>query len=176
MTRKPAVARKLPTIIINEVEHDRLTNLAERAVSSAPDAVSILHAELRRAIVVPVNKVPSNVVSMGSRVEFTFDGGHPREVVLVYPGEAINLEGRVSILTPIGAALIGLANGQSIRWKANDGRLHKLTVLRVAPPDGRSPASHGAAVNVVNFLPRSGRLSSNVPDDPDGDDPGPRAA
>lgn len=176
MTRKAAVARKLPTIMINEVEYDRLTSLAERAVSSAPDAVSILHAELRRAIVVPVNKVPSNVVSMGSKVEFTFDGGHPREVVLVYPGEAINLEGRVSILTPIGAALIGLANGQSVRWKANDGRLHKLTVLRVVPPDTRSPASHGTAVNVVDFLPRSARLSSNVPDDPDGDDPGPRAA
>ena len=176
MTRTPTDSRKLPTIIINEVEYDRLTSLAERAVSSAPDATSILRAELRRAIVVPVNKVPSSVVRMGSRVEFTFDGGHPRDVALVYPGEANISEGRVSILTPIGAALIGLANGQSIRWKANDGRLHKLTVLRVAPPDAGSAASQGAAMNVVDFLPRSARLSSNAPDDPDGDDPGPRAA
>ncbi len=176
MTRTPTDSRKLPTIIINEVEYDRLTSLAERAVNSAPDATSILRAELRRAIVVPVNKVPSSVVRMGSRVEFTFDGGHPRDVALVYPGEANISEGRVSILTPIGAALIGLANGQSIRWKANDGRLHKLTVLRVAPPNVGPATSQGAAVNVVDFLPRSARLSSNAPDDPDGDDPGPRAA
>jgi regulator of nucleoside diphosphate kinase len=123
----------MPTIIINEVEHDRLARLAERAVSSAPDAASILRAEMRRATIVPVDKVPSNVIRMGSRVEFTFDGGHPHDVVLVYPARANISEGRVSVLTPIGAALIGLAKGQSFSWKTNDGRLHKLTVLRVAP-------------------------------------------
>ena len=176
MTRKPAVSGKLPTIIIDEVEHDRLTSLAERAVDSAPDAASILRAEMRRATVVPVDKVPFSVIRMGSRVEFTFDGGHPRDVVLVYPAGANISEGRVSVLTPIGAALIGLAKGQSITWKANDGRLHKLTVLRVVPPDAEPPVKHGTEANVVNFLPRSRNLGSNIPDDPDGDDPGPRAA
>lgn len=176
MTRKPAVSGTKPTIIINEAEHDRLTSLAERAVSSAPDAASILRAEMRRAIVVPVDQVPSGVIRIGSRVEFTFDGGHPRDVVLVYPARANISEARVSVLTPIGAALIGLAKGQSFTWKANDGRLHKLTVLRVAPPDAESAEKHGTEMNVVNFLPRSRNLSSNVSDDPDGDDPGPRAA
>ena len=83
MTRKPVVSEKLPTIIIDEVEHDRLTSLAERAVSSAPDAASILRAELRRATVVAAEKVPLSVIRMGSRVAFTFDGGHPRDVILV---------------------------------------------------------------------------------------------
>jgi len=166
----------MSTIIIDEVEHDRLTSLAESAVSSAPDAASILRAEMRRAIVVPVDKVPSSVIQMGSRVEFIFDGGHPRDVVLVYPARANIAEGRVSVLTPIGAALIGLAKGQSFTWKANDGCLHKLIVLRVAPPDAESPVKHETEVNVVNFLPRSRHLSSNVPDDPDGHDPGPCAA
>jgi regulator of nucleoside diphosphate kinase len=166
----------MPTIVVNEVEHDHLTSLAEGAVSSAPDAASILRAEMRRATVVPVDKVPSSVIRMGSRVEFTFDGGHPRDVVLVYPARANISEGRVSVLTPIGAALIGLAKGQSITWKTNDGRLHKLTVLRVARPDAEPAVKHGTEVNVVNFLPRSRNLSNKVPDDPDGDDPGPRAA
>ncbi len=176
MTRKPVVSEKLPTIIIGEVEHDRLTSLAETAVSSAPDAASILRAELRRATVAPADKVPLSVVRMGSRVAFTFDGGHSRNVILVYPPATNISEGRVSVLTPIGAALIGLAKGQSLTWKANDDRLHKLTVLHVAPPDAEPAVKHGTEVNVVNFLPRSRNLSRNVPDDPDGDDPGPHAA
>jgi regulator of nucleoside diphosphate kinase len=176
MTRKPAVSGNMPTIIINEVEHDHLTVLAERAVSSAPDAASILRAEMRRATVVPVDKVPISVIRMGSRVEFSFDGAQPRDVELVYPAWANISEGRISVLTPIGAALIGLAKGQSFTWKTNDSRLHKLTVLRVAPPDPEPAMKHGSEVNVVNFLPRSRNLSSNVPDDPDGDDHEPRAA
>jgi regulator of nucleoside diphosphate kinase len=52
----------------------------------------------------------------------------------VYPGEADIAQNRVSILTPIGAALIGLSVGQSIAWSARDGRQQVLTVLSVEPP------------------------------------------
>ena len=54
---------------------------------------------------------------------------------LVYPGRADISEGRISIMTPIGAALIGLAEGQSIAWTARDGKAHRLTVLKVDPPE-----------------------------------------
>jgi regulator of nucleoside diphosphate kinase len=95
---------------------------------------------------------------------------------LVYPPATNISEGRVSVLTPIGAALIGLAKGQSLTWKANDDRLHKLTVLHVAPPDAEPAVKHETEVNVINLLTRSRNFSSNVLDDPEGDDPGPRAA
>jgi regulator of nucleoside diphosphate kinase len=71
---------------------------------------------------------------MGSTVEFRSDTGQQRRVTLVYPGEADFAQGRISILTPIGAALIGLSPGQSIAWTSRDGRQHRLTVLSVAQP------------------------------------------
>jgi regulator of nucleoside diphosphate kinase len=71
---------------------------------------------------------------MGSTVAFRSDDGQQRQVTLVYPGEADFARGRVSVLTPIGAALIGLSPGQSIAWTARDGRQHRLTVLSVGRP------------------------------------------
>jgi regulator of nucleoside diphosphate kinase len=50
---------------------------------------------------------------------------------LVFPGQADIAAGKISILTPIGAALIGLSQGQSIDWKTRDGRSRQLTILSV---------------------------------------------
>jgi regulator of nucleoside diphosphate kinase len=68
---------------------------------------------------------------MGSGVVFRSDNGETRRVKLVFPGQADIAAGRISILTPIGAALIGLSEGQSIAWKTRDGRLRQLTILAV---------------------------------------------
>jgi regulator of nucleoside diphosphate kinase len=64
-------------------------------------------------------------------LRFTTDAGEDRTVTLVFPGRADIAEGKVSVLTPIGVALIGLAVGQSIDWTARDGRTHRLTVRDV---------------------------------------------
>jgi regulator of nucleoside diphosphate kinase len=72
---------------------------------------------------------------MGSKVSFTTTDGFNRTYQLVYPGEADISEGKVSVLTPIGAALIGLSEGQSIPWTARDGRELSLTVERVTRGD-----------------------------------------
>ncbi|MBB3464346.1 regulator of nucleoside diphosphate kinase [Rhizobium sp. BK377] len=71
---------------------------------------------------------------MGFEVRFTSDLGEDRQVTLVFPGEADIAEGKISILTPIGVALIGLKTGQSIDWTARDGRLHRLTVRTLREP------------------------------------------
>jgi regulator of nucleoside diphosphate kinase len=71
---------------------------------------------------------------MGSVVEFRSNTSQQGKVTLVFPGEADIAKGRISILTPIGAALIGLSSGQSIAWTARDGRKHELTVVSVEPP------------------------------------------
>jgi regulator of nucleoside diphosphate kinase len=75
--------------------------------------------------------VPANVVRMGSTVTFTSDDGHTRTLKLVYPVDESLDEHRISVMTPVGAALIGLAEGQSISWTARDGKHHRLTVTKV---------------------------------------------
>ncbi|ANL30161.1 transcription elongation factor GreA/GreB family protein (plasmid) [Rhizobium phaseoli] len=90
--------------------------------------------ELERARFVDDALVPSDVVQMGSAVSFTSDLGEDKQVTLVFPGEADIAEGKISILTPVGVALIGLKTGQSIDWTARDGRLHRLTVATVREP------------------------------------------
>ncbi|PWE52916.1 nucleoside diphosphate kinase regulator [Metarhizobium album] len=123
-------ARK-PSIAIARSEHERLTKLAESLANRNPEVSDELMAELERARVIDDANLPDGVVRMGSSLRYTSDLGEDRSVTLVYPGEADIAAGRISIMTPIGAALIGLSAGQSIDWTARDGRIHRLTVQEV---------------------------------------------
>lgn len=124
-------SERLPTIIVSKAEYQVLTGLAEAVEERLPEIASVLQAEMDRAEVVAEDAVPADVVRMGSAVEFRQEGGQPRRVTLVFPGDADISKGRISILTPIGTALIGLSPGQSIAWTARDGRRQRLTVLKV---------------------------------------------
>lgn len=124
-------SRRLPKITVSESDHQRLSELAAAVLDRIPEVAEVLLSELERAKVVPAKSVPSKSVQMGSTVEYRSDDGHQREVTLVYPAEADIGQGKISILTPIGAALIGLSEGQSIMWTARDGRRHQLTILSV---------------------------------------------
>jgi len=76
--------------------------------------------------------MPRDVVTMGAEVEFLGRrSGEQRAVRLVWPTEADIDAGRVSVLTPVGAGLIGLSEGQSIDWPDREGRPRTLSVLRV---------------------------------------------
>ena len=91
-----------------------------------------LSDELDRAIVVPSERMPRDVVTMHSRCVYIDENvGVQREIELVYPDEADPAEGKVSVLAPIGSALLGLAAGQSIDWKHPGGRVHRLRLVRV---------------------------------------------
>ena len=76
--------------------------------------------------------VPKDVVRMGSTVTFKSDDGNTRTLKLVYPADESLDDHRISIMTPVGAALIGLGTGQSISWTARDCKHHRLTVTKVA--------------------------------------------
>lgn len=119
---------EMPEIIVSQTDQQRLTVLAMDALNRSPDVASELIAEMERARVVP--SVPASVVRMGSAVTYKADG-RERRVTLVFPGEADIGSGKISILTPIGTALIGLSEGQSIAWTARDGAERHLTVLKV---------------------------------------------
>jgi regulator of nucleoside diphosphate kinase len=127
-----ATNRGKPKIVIGDVDHERLTSLATGALDRMPEVADILLSELERAKV--VKAVPVDTIQMGSTIEYRPDDGQQRKVTLVFPGEADIAEGKVSILTPIGTALIGLSQGQSIDWTARDGRRHRLTIISVKQP------------------------------------------
>jgi regulator of nucleoside diphosphate kinase len=120
-----------PTLIISDFDRRRLSALAAAAMDRAPDLADGLIAELERATVVGADSVPAGVVRMGSTVTFRAGDGAARRVTLVFPGDADIAEGRISILTPVGTALIGLSEGQSMTWTTRDGREQELTVLAV---------------------------------------------
>src|SRR5690606_41572842 len=113
---------------------ERLSQLARAAASRMPDVAAVLSEELARARVRAEGR-PDQVVGMGSGVELRDDTtGNVRTVTLVYPDEADISQRKISVLTPIGTALIGLRAGDSITWETRDGELRQLTVLRVREP------------------------------------------
>ena len=129
----PAGAK--PPLVIGDVDHRNLVSLALAMEKTSPDVAETLLGELDRAKVVPQAKAPTRAVQMGSTVVFRTDGARERQVTLVLPGEADIDAGRISVMTPIGAALIGLSAGQSIRWHARDGREQVLAIVSVAAPE-----------------------------------------
>lgn len=120
--------------------HGKSTLPLEDLVVSLSDYVRLrelvgdhaLAEELERAIVVPVDRIPEDVVTMNSRLIYCDESsGTTREVELVYPSEADPVAGRVSVLAPVGCALLGLRAGQSIDWNLPSGKVHRLRVERV---------------------------------------------
>lgn len=126
---------RAPQIVVGLSEHRRLLVLAMAGRGHTADDADGLLYELERAKVVNDQSVPSDAVRMGSRVRYRTDGGVERQVELVFPQNADIAHGRISVLTPVGTALLGLRVGQSVTWLTRDGRDQMLTVLRVSPPD-----------------------------------------
>lgn len=125
-------ADAFPAITLTASDHSRLSNLVTTVADTAPDVYSYLTEELDRATVVAPDQMAASIVTMNAKVTFRDETtGQTRCVTLVYPQEADLADGKVSILTPVGAALIGVAEGQSIRWFTRQGEARTLTVLRV---------------------------------------------
>ncbi|WP_417580703.1 nucleoside diphosphate kinase regulator [Pelagibacterium sp.] len=125
----------LPRLVLGAEDHGKLTTMANGISGPMAAVADQLMTELDRARVVAQGKLPDDAVRMGSVVSFTTTDGFDRTFQLVFPGEADISSGKVSVLTPIGAALIGLREGQSIPWTSRDGRKLTLTVVNVRPGD-----------------------------------------
>ncbi len=124
-----------PTIVLAEGEADRLSALAIQMEHAAPLAAGMLLDEIDRAEVWPDADMPDDVVRMHSTVQFLDTAhGQRRTVLLVYPSEADISVGKISVLTPVGAGLIGLRTGQEILWPDRDGHARPLRILKVKPP------------------------------------------
>jgi regulator of nucleoside diphosphate kinase len=106
------------SIYVTHRDLDRLTRLLETHVGRRDsEALAALEDELGRATVVESTAIASDVVTMNSRVQFEdLESGERVEITLVFPKDADVEQGRVSVLAPMGSALLGLSVGQSIRW------------------------------------------------------------
>ncbi|UGA41957.1 nucleoside diphosphate kinase regulator [Bradyrhizobium quebecense] len=125
-------APALPPIVITASEAHRLGALADSSMAVFPRVAQFLARETDRARVVADDSELPDVVRMGSRVRYRDDEtGDVREVVLVYPHEADIALRRISVLTPVGAALIGLSVGQTIDFKTPSHQTRAVTILAV---------------------------------------------
>lgn len=131
----------LPPISIPAGDYRRLTALVDAAERAPTPVLDYLAQELDRAEVVADEQCP-NVVRVGSLVGYR-DGvnGRYRTVRLVWPLEADVNRNRISVLSPVGAALLGMSPGQSITWPRPVGEPRTLTVLAVYGSDLPDPAA-----------------------------------
>jgi regulator of nucleoside diphosphate kinase len=129
-----ATIGSLPRILISEADEKRLTAIAAAASQRVPEASASLLNELERAEVVPDAAMPADVIQIGSIIEFEVDDGRRLNMRLVLPENADINAGKISVLTPVGAALIGLSPGQVMEWSGNDGKERLLKVLSVSRP------------------------------------------
>ena len=121
-----------PSIIVSSRDLARLEALLDSPVLSRHPAALALMDELNRAEILPPEQIPADVVTMHSRVECEdVASGEDHVLTLVYPNEADVERGRVSVLAPVGSALLGLSVGQTIDWQAPGGRSLKLRVKSV---------------------------------------------
>ncbi|BAB50761.1 nucleoside diphosphate kinase regulator [Mesorhizobium japonicum] len=121
-------------ILISDTDHDRLTGLARALLDRAPETAEELLFEMDRAVVTDAAAMPADVVRMGSAVTVRGEGGATQRIMLVYPGEADIAENRISVLTPMGTALIGASIGQAVCWSSRGGRELSVTVEAVDTP------------------------------------------
>ncbi len=107
----------LPGITISSLDADRLEKLLETTQDREFAGKENLEAELLRANIVAPEAMPDNVVSMNSTVRFRVKStGEVFTKTLVYPKDMDDLESKISILAPVGSALLGLEQGTSIDW------------------------------------------------------------
>lgn len=115
-------------IIITDADLQRLLPVLDLYDTPAAEA---LETELHRAVIVPQDRVPADVVTMNSEVVYEdIHTGQRRTIRLVYPKDAEAGTGRVSVLAPIGSALLGLRVGQEIEWQVPTGT-KRIRVLEI---------------------------------------------
>jgi regulator of nucleoside diphosphate kinase len=118
-----------PTILVSWLDMDRLDRMLDALPASQANARDALLDELGRAGLAEPWEMPPDVVTMNSRVRFSFDGSTQEvAMTLTYPKDMNGGAEQLSVLTPVGTALLGLKVGDSISWERPDGALFELTV------------------------------------------------
>ena len=124
---------KQRVIYATKIDHDRLSQLIKEGTGSEKDLPHLLElrSELERAKVIDPQDIPADVVTMNSRVRLR-DLEEDDEVIytLVCPKDADVDEGKISVLAPIGTAILGYRTGATISWKVPAG-VRKLRIEEI---------------------------------------------
>lgn len=134
MTQHTHRTRARPRVYVTDADFELLSGLLTTGLAQAPGA-ALLGEELERASPPRRTRDAKPFVQLRSRVWFEdLDTGVRRQVELCLPRDASIDDNRISVLTPIGAALIGLEAGETFEWVAADQRLRRVRVLEVLEP------------------------------------------
>ena len=135
----PAGAARPPLHML-AAESDMVASLALQAEHRYPVVAAMLLEEIERAELHEPGTLPVEAVTLNSEIEFVDEKSHQlRTVQLVMPAEANISAGKISILTPVGAALYGLMAGQAIDWPDLTGEVRRIRILRVRRPGDAQP-------------------------------------
>ena len=121
-----------PTIIINELDAERIDRVLEKAEFATLPVADALNEELDRAQMGTPESMPHDVVTMNSQVKFrNLTTGEELTRTLVYPAQMTDSSAQLSVLAPVGAALLGLRTGDTIHWELPGGASTHLEVLEL---------------------------------------------
>lgn len=124
-------------ILVTEKDYLRIKNIIQQQDS---DEVENLELELERAKIISDDQVPADLVTMNSKVRYmNLQDQRESIITLVYPSDAKSEEGKISVLAPLGAALLGLRVNQEINWMFPDGKTRTLKIMEVI----YQPEAHG---------------------------------
>ncbi|PHM62879.1 nucleoside diphosphate kinase regulator [Xenorhabdus ishibashii] len=123
---------KKPKIIINELDAERLDALLEQSAFANTSIADALNEELDRAEIVAPVDIPADVVTMNSEIRFIDLGSNEERVrTLVYPAALQDSTKHLSVMAPLGAALLGLRVNDEIKWKLPNGETTRIKVLEI---------------------------------------------
>lgn len=121
-----------PAITLSSRDFERIEKLLDSLPASSSVTRDRLFEELDRADVVPPQEVPPTLVTMNSRVTFTvLPEGKTMTYTLVYPADMDGSADKISILAPVGSALIGLSVGQEIDWSVGGDKSTRVRIENV---------------------------------------------
>ena len=131
--------KKKPEIILSSLDADRLYALLESLPKNSLPGIEELEQELNRAEIVEPKKMPQDIVTMNSIVRFFVESTKQEfELTLVYPKDMDSIGKNISILAPVGSAMLGLAIGDEIEWPKPGGGILKVRITEILYQPERS--------------------------------------
>ncbi|WP_299072412.1 nucleoside diphosphate kinase regulator [uncultured Paraglaciecola sp.] len=132
-----------PEIIMSSIDSDRLYSLIESLPKNSVPGINELENEISRATILESKEVPSNIVTMNSTVRFFVESTQKNfELTLVYPKNMQSNGKTISILAPVGSALLGLSIGDEIEWPKPGGGNLSVRITQIIYQPERSGDFH----------------------------------
>lgn len=126
------MSERKPSIIVSSLDFERIEALLDSLPPNSFPEADLLAAELDRAQKLDPQKMPADVVTMNTKVRFAVEpSGKEYELTLVYPKAIDGSAGKISILAPVGSALLGLSVGQEIEWPAPGGNIVRVRIIDI---------------------------------------------